>query len=586
MMPGVLRIVQAPSNQPKRSANASNGRYVGESEGKNFLLSLMEQSERDGGSAPRSQKTSSTDRKHQSDQKADNPQESKIENVVNEMGLSYFFVLQEQEAENHLPDVTLSEAKKEVSINILDASQLLAKLGFTSDEISSLQLQAGENGRIDLETLINFLSSHIPAQDGATLKGEDLSKILAGISFNGEPLHFSLHHEKQFSLAEIRNILDRIAKLPKETNQDLTAATLQKPSEAVMTSEISSYQGTGKENQPEVYERNMQDTFAKTVIFAKESANNTENSNLNEKLTANYNPASQAQTIDSPKQPNGEILEMSKSPLATEYAEKDIPFSNLSTSGETLKLAEKLTANYNPASQAQTIDSPKQPNGEILEMSKSLLATESVVKDIPSSNFSGFGDGKFSQNFTFSHQLGEVFIQTADMNTSLPGAADSFGQVLNQVQPQTSQTTQVISQTAVAPQLASYIQQMRQEGSNQLVLQLEPKELGRIVVKLSAKDHKISTTIKTENEEVSDLLRKNSDALRQYLEEQGLSLEEFAVETENGGGSGYDRQSSYKTAFSSQDNSSTLVGNELVFQKPAPTGNVGYANGHLIYFYA
>jgi len=59
MMPDVLRIVQAPSNQTRRSANTSSGRYVAESKGKNFLLSLMEQSERDGGSAPRSQETSS-----------------------------------------------------------------------------------------------------------------------------------------------------------------------------------------------------------------------------------------------------------------------------------------------------------------------------------------------------------------------------------------------------------------------------------------------------------------------------------------------------------------------------------------------
>ena len=528
MMPDVLRIVQAPSNQTRRSANTSSGRYVAESKGKNFLLSLMEQSERDGGSAPRSQETSSTDRKPQAtDNKADNPQESKIDNVVNEMGLSYFFVLQEQ-AENFLSNTTTSETKKELSINIQDASQLLAKLGFTSDEISSLQLQAGEDGKIDLETLVNFLSSHAPAQDGATVKGEDLSKILAGISFNGESLHFSLDQEKQFSLDEIRNILDRIAKLPQETNQDLTAVSLQKPSEAVMTSEISSYQGTGKENQPEVYERDNQDAFAKTVISTKESATNTENPNLKEKLTGNYNPASQAQPLDSLKQTNGEILEISKTPLTT----------------------------------------------------------EAVVKDISSSNFSGFGDGKFSQNFTFSHQPGEAFIQTADMNTLLPGAANNFSQVFNQAQAQASQTMQVISQTAVAPQLAGYIQQMRQEGSNQLVLQLEPKELGRIVVKLSAKDQKISTTIKTENEEVSDLLRKNSDALRQYLEEQGLSLEEFAVETDNSGGNGYDRQGSYKTAFSSQGTESTFASNELVFQKPVSTGNAGYTNGHLIYFYA
>jgi len=570
MMPDVLRIVQAPSNQTRRSANTSSGRYVAESKGKNFLLSLMEQSERDGGSAPRSQETSSTDRKPQAtDKKADNPQESKIDNVVNEMGLSYFFVLQEQ-TENFLSNTTTLETKKELSINIQDASQLLAKLGFTSDEISSLQLQAGEDGKIDLETLVNFLSSHAPAQDGATVKGEDLSKILAGIAFNGESLHFSLDQEKQFSLDEIRNILDRIAKLPQETNQDLTAVSLQKPSEAVMTSEISSYQGTGKENQPEVYERDNQDAFAKTVISTKESATNTENPNLKEKLTGNYNPASQAQPLDSLKQTNGEILEISKTPLANEAVVKN----NSSGSSPT------------PTPQAQPLDSPKQTNGEILEISKTPLTTEAVVKDISSSNFSGFGDGKFSQNFTFSHQPGEAFIQTADMNTLLPGAANNFSQVFNQAQAQASQTVQVISQTAVAPQLAGYIQQMRQEGSNQLVLQLEPKELGRIVVKLSAKDQKISTTIKTENEEVSDLLRKNSDALRQYLEEQGLSLEEFAVETDNSGGNGYDRQGSYKTAFSSQGTESTFASNELVFQKPVSTGNAGYTNGHLIYFYA
>lgn len=537
MMPDVSRIVSVGQSGRSMARSDKINKDGTKPEGKNFLLSLMEQNDRNSKTMEQtssSRESSSDDKKVK--KKIDNAQEAKVDNVVNEMGLSYFFVLQEEVENQELSRVTL-ETKGELSINLQDASQLLAKLGFSSDDINSLQLQASDDGNVDLETLINFLSSHAPTQEGVTIQGDELSKILSGILFNGEALHFSLDQGKRFSLDEIKNILARVDQLPQEMKEDFIKNTLQKPSETILSSEISSTQDTGKVGQPEVYQRDAKDSFANTIISQDKNFTTIKTIDAAERLAGNYDSLSQAKPGNLVEKIDGEISEGSSSRLFSE--------------------------------------------------SDQVLETHTAIKSINSDTSSGFGDGgRSSQSFSFSQQPNANVIQVADTQIPMPGTVGTFSQTLNQVQSQPFQITQLISQTAVAPQLASYIQQMRQEGTNQLIIQLEPKELGRIVVKLSANDNKISTIIKTEQEEVSDLLRKNSEALKQYLEEQGLLLDEFSVETENSGGNEFNRQDSYKTAFSSSNDESTLNINNLIFHRTTTISTSSYPGGHLIYFYA
>jgi flagellar hook-length control protein FliK len=63
-----------------------------------------------------------------------------------------------------------------------------------------------------------------------------------------------------------------------------------------------------------------------------------------------------------------------------------------------------------------------------------------------------------------------------------------------------------------------------------MTLELEPQNLGRLTLKIEAVNDQITASVSTENEQVKEVLLRNSSALRQQLQQDGLSLGQLQVD--------------------------------------------------------
>ncbi|MFZ0928443.1 MAG: flagellar hook-length control protein FliK [Syntrophobacteraceae bacterium] len=99
---------------------------------------------------------------------------------------------------------------------------------------------------------------------------------------------------------------------------------------------------------------------------------------------------------------------------------------------------------------------------------------------------------------------------------------------------------------------AELAQNMREQltggATRQLVLEMEPDELGKISIKVEAKKDEISVVAVTQSEPARQVLMKHSPELRQDLQDQGLMLEKFMVDVnrEKSGGGNYPEQNNPK----------------------------------------
>jgi flagellar hook-length control protein FliK len=483
------------------------------------------------------------------------------------MGLSYFFVLQDDQQHDPLVENYKTDQQMDLSMDFKEASQLLAKLGFSADDIDALQAEAMNSQKLDLQMFLNFLNSRTPSLEGLTIRGDDLSKILSGISFNGNSLNFSLDPEKQFSLDEVKSILNRVIQTPQETTQDMVDVALKKPTETIISSEEPLSESTN--DQKEIYQKDFKDAFARTLI----SNHNSPNAQSTQKQDVYYQ-FHQKNMKD--------LLDKTVTPSTSTSTAFNNPASQAS------HLPDGSEASQTTSSLAGNIQNYTNKSDETVRLFTPYQGSESqaTVTQISTDSFSGSGDSKFSHSFFSNQNAQNILSESNNFLGGLLGNSQSFGQVLNQAQTHLSPTLQVTSQAVMASQLAERIQQMTQEGKNQLILQLEPKELGRIVVKLSARENKITTHIKTEDERVRDLLQKNSEALKQYLEEQGLMLDEFSVETENGRGNANNNDGNYGKNAYFTSGSDTVLDPQLTVQTGITKAGLTNTGGHLIYFYA
>ena len=90
---------------------------------------------------------------------------------------------------------------------------------------------------------------------------------------------------------------------------------------------------------------------------------------------------------------------------------------------------------------------------------------------------------------------------------------------------------------------AELAQNMREQatgaGARQLVLEMEPDELGKISIKVGAKKDEISVEALTQSVGAKEALMSNAPELRQDLKDQGLVLDKFMVDVngqKSGGG--------------------------------------------------
>ncbi|MCE5333032.1 MAG: flagellar hook-length control protein FliK [Desulfobacteraceae bacterium] len=104
-----------------------------------------------------------------------------------------------------------------------------------------------------------------------------------------------------------------------------------------------------------------------------------------------------------------------------------------------------------------------------------------------------------------------------------------------------------------AVDLAQSAREAAESVENGLVLDLEPDELGKMSIKVGAKDSDVSAMVMTESESARQALVKGAPELRQNLQDQGLSLGKFMVDVnreKTGGGNDQGAGNSGSSNFS------------------------------------
>ncbi len=81
-----------------------------------------------------------------------------------------------------------------------------------------------------------------------------------------------------------------------------------------------------------------------------------------------------------------------------------------------------------------------------------------------------------------------------------------------------------------AVELSEKIGDLNHQKRQYLTLEIEPEQLGKIVLKVEANQDQVSAWVSTSSEQVKSLLAQNLPILRQHLQEQGLSLSQFFVD--------------------------------------------------------
>jgi flagellar hook-length control protein FliK len=84
--------------------------------------------------------------------------------------------------------------------------------------------------------------------------------------------------------------------------------------------------------------------------------------------------------------------------------------------------------------------------------------------------------------------------------------------------------------------LSKRIEELHQRGRSHLTIELEPESLGKLVLRIEADRNHVTAWVSTQNEDAKSALLSGSSALRQHLEEQGLTLGQFTVDVGQRGG--------------------------------------------------
>ena len=126
-------------------------------------------------------------------------------------------------------------------------------------------------------------------------------------------------------------------------------------------------------------------------------------------------------------------------------------------------------------------------------------------------------------------------------------AREGFSTVINRLDVASGMTAPVQNEAATPQQNAAAAQTHRQEifsqveqgmlkqladGSRQMVLRLDPAELGHVSLLLTVKGGEVRALIRAENPEAAAALSEQMNQLRATLEEQGLKVAQLDVETQ------------------------------------------------------
>ncbi len=109
--------------------------------------------------------------------------------------------------------------------------------------------------------------------------------------------------------------------------------------------------------------------------------------------------------------------------------------------------------------------------------------------------------------------------QGAEIRMEVPISRESSGSALNYNQP-----------GDMAETIENWRAQYRVAGEQQLTLELEPGQFGKVSIRVGAKKDEVSAVVVTESESARQAILRNAPELRQTLDDQGLMLGKFQVD--------------------------------------------------------
>jgi|GEM_PF-2888840 len=83
-------------------------------------------------------------------------------------------------------------------------------------------------------------------------------------------------------------------------------------------------------------------------------------------------------------------------------------------------------------------------------------------------------------------------------------------------------------------QLARQVESLHRENRHRIAIEVEPKELGRLVLHIETDHRQVHAWISADHDQAKELLMQNAQALREALSQQGLTLGQFSVNVGQG----------------------------------------------------
>jgi flagellar hook-length control protein FliK len=93
-----------------------------------------------------------------------------------------------------------------------------------------------------------------------------------------------------------------------------------------------------------------------------------------------------------------------------------------------------------------------------------------------------------------------------------------------------------------AQALAERVLEMQKHKQSQLTLEVDSKDLGRVLLRVATEDNQVRATISTESEHARNMLHRGAPELRQQLEAQGLVLGQLLVDVQDRKGERHQQQ--------------------------------------------
>lgn len=238
-------------------------------------------------------------------------------------------------------------------------------------------------------------------------------------------------------------------------------------------------------------------------------------------------------SISDKNQKQPEIQNLSKQTKQEQQPDIQAAKESVLQKNELLKTpSDKLTESLVDLN-VEDVKTSKQDTSKSLKGQLGELAARASVKEIDASNN---GESSFMNQHNESHEgmdsplnsLNSLFSNSSSAAKSDGVHNTEFNRLLSSMEQQHNADVDVLNQ--VVNNMKHNMTSIN--GKNSISMILNPQSLGRVNIDLVSQNGILSAEIRTENEQTKELLTRNIDSLKQSLQEQGVTVGNVIVKTQ------------------------------------------------------